>query len=699
MAFTIAELLVEVGMDTTDADKAAKRIKDGLEEVAKSGENAGKGLTAAQLAAKRLKEEAKAAKEATKKLREETRKFREGVRKAAKVQRELAREVARTAKKFETLSRGARVFSAGIAKALTIVTATVAGLGFGVLRTAGKFEKLRIQLKTVTGSVEEADDAFKLVRDFAKKTPFEVEELTNAFVRLRGAGVEPTAEVLRSIGDTASATGRTINQFTEAILDAQTFQFERLREFNISTRTFGQEIEFTFQGVKTRVGKDAGEINDFLLSIGKTNFAGAMADQSLTLIGVISNAKDAMAEFFDAVAELGPLEEFKALVRDITDSTEGEEGLAKALADTLTSAIRLLRRVVKGDLLDVLKTVAKVLEVVINNFDKLIGLFAAAKTFQAFQAMASGFTAMGFAAAGALGPIGLIAAAVAALVPVAIDAGVELNKAFRFSGKALGASLAQQSQIRVSSRAGRFEQEIAIDKASLAGEDPKSFAARELRANIARNERGLAEAQKQQVKAKADAKVAADLAKAEARGRFITEAQERGFIRGDDFERFEGFEAKNLEDEARIRELDKLLGIVPGQPLTRDQERVKNTAIPKLLAGQSPQQAINQSDKDLRKKGPKKKRALSLTTIADVIRASATGELQDLADRTPSAKGIEPTVAIDITNNNVKVEVAQTIKGVVDPVAAGVESGKQIRKVLDTVFAAAGQVLQPNIIR
>lgn len=112
----------------------------------------------------------------------------------------------------------------------------------------------------------------------------------------------------------------------EAVADASTFEFERLKEFGIKARQQGDNVRFTFQGITTQVGKNAKEIQDYLLGIGETQFAGAMADQMDTLNGRTSNLGDAFDNLMLKLGDAGLTDAFKRaitwgtnLVKFITD--------------------------------------------------------------------------------------------------------------------------------------------------------------------------------------------------------------------------------------------------------------------------------------------------------------------------------------------------------------------------------------------
>lgn len=155
-----------------------------------------------------------------------------------------------------------------------------------------QFSILEGQLKTVTGDLLSAKGAFQFLSDFASKTPYDLQQVTTAFVKLRTLGLSSSERYLKSYGNTAAAMGKDLNQLVEAVADATTNEFERLKEFGIKTKTEGDRITFTFRGVSTTIGKSAGEIEDYLLRIGEADFSSAMSDRMSTLDGLLSNLAD-----------------------------------------------------------------------------------------------------------------------------------------------------------------------------------------------------------------------------------------------------------------------------------------------------------------------------------------------------------------------------------------------------------------------
>lgn len=209
--------------------------------------------------------------------------------------------------------------------------AGIGGFGFlarGVINVNAEFQTLKASLKTVTGSAENAKTAFKLIEDFATTTPFDLQQVTTAFIKLKAFGLDPSEDALRSYGNTASAMGKSLDQMIEAVADAATGEFERLKEFGIRAKKNGEEVEFTFQGITKTVQFNSEAIQGYLRDIGTINFAGAMQDQMNNLTPAFSNLQASIDGLFVAIGEAGVNDAVASLARDMTafiESLDEEE--------------------------------------------------------------------------------------------------------------------------------------------------------------------------------------------------------------------------------------------------------------------------------------------------------------------------------------------------------------------------------------
>ncbi len=276
------------------------------------------------------------------------------------LRREFDKLGTRGQRAFDNIKEATKPASKGIkavdiaAKSLnrTLKQATgVAGTYFSVLglirlsksliSTNSEFEQLHASLETVTGSLKGADDAFAMIERFAASTPFSVEQLTEAFIKLKAMGLDPSADALRSYGNTASAMGKELLQFVDAVTNAATGRFMNLKSFGINAEVQGDKVAFTFNKIKTVVRKNATEIETYLRHIGKTEFAGDMAKKMDIIKGIYSNIKDNLAHIEREIGAGG----FRKAIHDvgvsIRDATGDADEAAHAIGETLGNAIHI----------------------------------------------------------------------------------------------------------------------------------------------------------------------------------------------------------------------------------------------------------------------------------------------------------------------------------------------------------------------
>jgi len=247
-----------------------------------------------------------------------------------------------------------RAVSAGlgqIKKTVFSTKAAITGLagvaGFGLLvkstiETNQQFQSLEATLKTFLGSSERAAQAFDVLKTFAAQTPFSVQEVTKSFNILIAQGITPSIKALDAFGNIASGSGKSLQQFSEAVTDAVQGDFERLKEFGIKAGKEGERITFTFGGVQTEVKNTAEEIQGFLETLGRTEFAGATAEQARTLTGAFSNLGDAFDAFKVAIGEAGFNKSINDFARALSQLVRNSPDLAEAIGRKLAGAVNFL---------------------------------------------------------------------------------------------------------------------------------------------------------------------------------------------------------------------------------------------------------------------------------------------------------------------------------------------------------------------
>jgi len=202
----------------------------------------------------------------------------------------------------------------GAGSSLAAAAGAAAGLfaGLSIAGTVGKvvavqreFDVLNSSLKTVSGSSAAAEREMAWLKQFAKDTPYGLAQATQGFVKMKALGLDPTRASLTSFGNTASAMGKDLNQMVEAVADASTGEFERLKEFGIKAKVEGDKVSLTFQGVTKTIENSAKDITKYLEDIGNNQFGGAMAERAKTLDGVIAGLGDTWDELFRTISSNG----------------------------------------------------------------------------------------------------------------------------------------------------------------------------------------------------------------------------------------------------------------------------------------------------------------------------------------------------------------------------------------------------------
>ena len=208
-----------------------------------------------------------------------------------------------------------------------------------IFSTNTSFEQLSGSLKTVTGSAKGAQEAFALIEKFAIDTPYQLNEIVEAFIRLKALGLDPSEEALTFYGNTASAFGKNILDFVGAVAAATVGEFERLKTFGIKAKVINDDVSFTFADVTTKVKKNAAEIEKYLRSLGDVNFAGAMNEQMKTMNGVLSNIEDGFEKIYRDIGTNGLNEALKATFTQFNELVGSGGNAAKTIGQTLAFAV------------------------------------------------------------------------------------------------------------------------------------------------------------------------------------------------------------------------------------------------------------------------------------------------------------------------------------------------------------------------
>jgi len=250
---------------------------------------------------------------------------------------------------FDQASAAAAQTSTAMAASFAAAGAAFALIEGSVIKTSAEFERFRTQLDTIEGSSQKAAASMDWITQFTKNTPFELQQVTDAFVQMKAFGIDPIAnDSLKTLGNTSAAMGRTLDQSVQALADAVTGEFERLKEFGIKARTVGDQVQFSYQQngeqmVATADKTSQAMIQATLLGIFNDKYTGGMEKLSHTWDGMMSNLSDSWTIFQKQIGDAGAFDAAKnslALVLDELQKNDGEvQALATNISDGLVTAM------------------------------------------------------------------------------------------------------------------------------------------------------------------------------------------------------------------------------------------------------------------------------------------------------------------------------------------------------------------------
>ena len=265
-------------------------------------------------------------------------KFGDAGTKTSSKARNLGKSIDKAGEQAKKSTKGLNA-AAGAVKNLGSAFAAISGVAaiVGFTRALADIERLEGSLVTITGSAEGAAIAWEHLSDVAARNSIITSQAVEGFVKLKARGLDASEDALISYGNTAAAMGFNLEKMIEAVADASTFEFERLKEFGIRASNETDKIIFRFQGVETEVGKSAAEIEKHLIGIGNTQFAGALSRSLDTLPGALREVQSATEQLVEALGDAG----LSFVIRNVI-------GLFSDFLKTLTAGVETFREVVES---------------------------------------------------------------------------------------------------------------------------------------------------------------------------------------------------------------------------------------------------------------------------------------------------------------------------------------------------------------
>lgn len=224
----------------------------------------------------------------------------------------------------------------GMTGAAKLAAGAIAAIGAGaalrsIVNTTARFEDLRTALSSVTGSAREGAEAFDFISEFSTKTQFGIEELSETFIKLKAAGIEPTQKLLTTFTDTAAVTTDQLGSLT-AITDL----FSRTTSGGLGLEELNRLADRgipVFKILEERLGIARLEVSKFGQSAeGAAEILGALTDGLNDSFGGATEAR---------VQNLSTrISNFQIATQNAADAVG--QGLNEALGETIVAATALI---------------------------------------------------------------------------------------------------------------------------------------------------------------------------------------------------------------------------------------------------------------------------------------------------------------------------------------------------------------------
>jgi uncharacterized protein YoxC len=186
-----------------------------------------------------------------------------------------------------------------------------------IISVRGEFQQLEVAFKTMLGSKEKADKLLAEVTEFAATTPFELTEVAGATKQLLAFGIsaDKIKPTLRSLGDISAGIGAPLKDIA--------FLFGTIKTQGVAltqdVRQFAQRGIPIYEELAKVLNVNTEQVGDFITA-GKvgfpeiekafqnmtaegSKFGGLMEAQSKTLVGQISNLRDAWDQMLNTLGK------------------------------------------------------------------------------------------------------------------------------------------------------------------------------------------------------------------------------------------------------------------------------------------------------------------------------------------------------------------------------------------------------------
>ena len=308
----------------------------------------------------------------------------------------------RASQQLRNLDRAAR----GVTNTLRLAAGAAAAFATGavvqgIVGQYRAYERYRTVLTTFLGTQDKANAELARLQKLADTLPQDLSDITQAFTIFSRFGLDTSSKSLTAFSNIATANAKSFTQLGEAVADALTGEFERLKEFGIKVSRENDGFVARIGEQQVAVAGTSQELVKQLMELGMEGgkFAGAAAANADTLNQSISNLQGALFTTSVSIMEqFGPA--LKDVVNDLSELLRNNQDVADSIGTGLKTA---------------LEGVVAVVKLAAENFDKLKAIFVFFVAKKAITIVATQMVALQTALNGVTVAAGITATALKAI--------------------------------------------------------------------------------------------------------------------------------------------------------------------------------------------------------------------------------------------------------------------------------------------
>ncbi|WP_434523876.1 tape measure protein [Photorhabdus asymbiotica] len=252
-----------------------------------------------------------------------------------------------------------------------------------IIEAAAQMQKIQILLEGVNKSAADPKAAARQDMDYivnmAKTAPFSMGALTDAFVRFKSVGLDPTDGSMKSLIDSVVRFGGDSALLKRSATAIQQMSANGVISMEGLRQQLGEAVPTAMQAMANASGVTLAELTKQistgtveaesalkLLFIGlEAQNKGAANDLMVTYTSALTQLQTSFTLFADNIGKSGSLESMTNVFRDLTNYMNSVDGQKMALniGENLSSAIESLRTMAKfvGDNIGLFKTLAEII--------------------------------------------------------------------------------------------------------------------------------------------------------------------------------------------------------------------------------------------------------------------------------------------------------------------------------------------------